>query len=86
MSRRTFDQRTIESEPRRGETIKVEVDTHITGNLEFVNGAIATVITSFDVWDSELPRIEIYGTEGTICINDIDPLDGPNLFLADLFF
>lgn len=80
MSRRTFDQRTIESEPRRGETIKVEVDTHITGNLEFVNGAIATIITSFDVWDSELPRIEIYGTKGTICINDIDPLDGPNLF------
>ena len=80
MARRTFDKRTIETEPRRGEIIDVEVDTHITGNLEFVNGAIATIITSFDIWDSELPRIEIYGTEGTICINDMDPLDGPNLF------
>ena len=80
MSKRTFDKRTIESEPRRGETIEVEVDTHITGNFEFANGAIGTFMTSFDVWDSELPRIEIYGTEGTICINDIDPLDGPNLF------
>jgi len=35
---------------------------------------------SFDVWDSELPRLEIYGTKGTICIRDIDPVDGPNLF------
>jgi hypothetical protein len=27
-----------------------------------------------------LPRLEIYGTKGTICIRDIDPVDGPNLF------
>ena len=25
---------------------------------------------SFDVWDSETPRFEIYGTDGTICIPD----------------
>ena len=35
---------------------------------------------SFDVWDSELPRLEIYGTKGTICTKDIDPVDGPNPF------
>jgi predicted dehydrogenase len=58
----------------------VEVDTHITGNMEFSSGAIGTLIASFDVWDSELPRMEIYGTKGTICIRDIDPVDGPNLF------
>ncbi|MGJ9384799.1 Gfo/Idh/MocA family protein [Salipaludibacillus sp. CF4.18] len=85
MSKRTRLKRTIESEPRQGEIIDVEVETHITGNLEFVNGTIATMITSFDVWDSELPRIEIYGTEGTICINDVDPLDGPNLFGGPVF-
>jgi predicted dehydrogenase len=27
-----------------------------------------------------LPRIEIYGTKGTLCLPDPDPLDGPNLF------
>lgn len=80
MANRAFDTRVIESEPRRGETVDVEVDTHITGTLEFVGGAIGTFITSFDVWDSELPRLEIYGTLGTLCIDDIDPLDGPNLF------
>lgn len=80
MSKRSFDIRTIESEPRKGQTFEVEVDTHITANMEFANGAIGTIIASFDVWDSELPRIEIYGTKGTICIDDIDPVDGPNLF------
>jgi predicted dehydrogenase len=80
MARKSFDRRTIETEPRRGQAIEVEVDTHVSGLMEFESGAIVTVIASFDVWDSELPRIEIYGTKGTICIDDIDPLDGPNLF------
>jgi predicted dehydrogenase len=80
MSKRTFDKRIIESGPNKGNVIDVTVDTHISGSIEFVNGAIATLIASFDVWDSELPRLEIYGTKGTICIRDIDPVDGPNLF------
>lgn len=84
MARKTFATRVIESEPRHGETIVVEVDTHITGTFEFANGAIATIIASFDIWDSELPRLEIYGTKGTICLRDIDPLNGPNLFGGDV--
>jgi predicted dehydrogenase len=80
MSKRTFDTRVIESRPNKGKTIDVEVDTYISGNIEFAGGAIATLIASFDVWDSDLPRLEIYGTKGTICIRDIEPLDGPNLF------
>ncbi|MCP8688830.1 Gfo/Idh/MocA family protein [Marinobacterium sedimentorum] len=80
MSSRAFATRPVESGPLRGSTIDVEVDTHITGTMEFASGAIGSFITSFDVWDSELPRMEIYGTKGTLCMNDIDPLDGPNLF------
>ena len=48
--------------------------------MEFAAGALAMIVTSFDVWDSQLPRIEIYGTRGTLCLPDPDPLDGPNLF------
>lgn len=84
MSKRTFDQRKIETEPHRGEMIDVEVDTYTTGLMQFVSGAIGTAIFSFDVCDSNLPRIEIYGTKGTLCIPDIDPLDGPNIFGGDL--
>ncbi|MCX7275992.1 MAG: Gfo/Idh/MocA family oxidoreductase [Burkholderiales bacterium] len=80
MAKKTFATRTVESAPLRGKSFPVEVDTHITGNLEFASGAIGTLLASFDVWDSELPRMEIYGTKGTICLRDIDPIDGPNLF------
>jgi len=80
LSVRPFRERIVPVGPRRGETLPVHMDTHLTGTLEFASGAIATVITSFDVWGSELPRIELYGTEGAICIRDIDPLGGPNLF------
>ena len=34
-SRRTFDERMIESQPRHGEMMTVEVDTHVCGMLEF---------------------------------------------------
>jgi predicted dehydrogenase len=80
MAGRGFPERTVQTEPRRGSTIAVEVDTHVTGSLRFASGALATIVASFDVWDSDLPRLELYGTLGTISISDPDPLDGPNLF------
>lgn len=70
--------------PTDGEKITVEVPTHVTGNVQFENGVIATVVTSYDVWDSELPRMEIYGTKGTLLIQDVDPFHGPNLFGGQL--
>jgi predicted dehydrogenase len=70
-------ERTITSEPRHGEIITVEVPTHVTGILEFADGAVAIVITSLDVWASELPRIEIYGTEGTLSVPNPNNFGGP---------
>ena len=84
MSKRTFKTRTVTSEPRRGAVLPVETDTYTTGLLEFESGVLATLLFSFDVCDSELPRMEIYGTEGTLCMRDIDPLDGPNLFGGEI--
>ena len=34
--------------------------------MDFASGAVGTILTSFDVWASDLPRIEIYGTEGSL--------------------
>lgn len=85
MGKRTFDTRTIPGGPRRGESIPVGVDTYTTGVLEFACGALATLLFSFDVCDSVLPRMEVYGTGGTLCMPDADPLDGPNLFGGELW-
>lgn len=86
LARRTFDKRLIENGPRNGEWIPVEVDTHVESLLEFQSGVIGSMTMSFDVWDSETPRLEIYGTEGTICIPDPDPVHGANDFHGPVLY
>ena len=75
----TFPERQITSEPKYGKTIHVEVPTHVAGILDFANGATATIITSFDVWHSQLPRMEIYGSQGTLVVPDPNTFGGPIL-------
>jgi predicted dehydrogenase len=73
----SFDERTITSTPKHGQVISVETPTHIAGLLEFQNGAIASIITSFDVYGAQLPCIEIYGSEGTLSMPDPNAFGGP---------
>ena len=73
----TFPERHITSQPLYGNNIQVEVPTHVTGIMDFKNGAVATLITSFDIWHSNLPRIEIYGSEGTLLVPDPNTFGGP---------
>src|SRR6266542_883184 len=75
-ARITFPARTITSKAKYGETITVETPTHVAGTVDFRNGAIGTVITSFDVWAHSLPRIEIYGSEGTLSVPDPNGFGG----------
>ncbi len=73
----TFPERLITSRPKYGKRVAVEVSTHVAGVMDFENGAVGTIITSFDVWGAELPRIEIYGTEGTLSVPDPNCFGGP---------
>ena len=86
MARRTFDRRQIENGPRNGEWMEVEVDTHSLSMFEFDSGAIGSMTMSFDIWDSETPRFEIYGEDGTICIPDPDPVHGANDFHGPVWY
>jgi predicted dehydrogenase len=84
MARISFQERMIGSEPKRGQVIKVETPTHVSANLEFTSGAMATLITSFDVWKSSVPRIEIYGSEATLWAPDPNTFGGPvQVFRSD---
>lgn len=76
MTQTTFETRTITSRPRRGETIVVETPTHVVSAIQFEVGAIAQLTTSFDVWASELPHLEIYGTEGSLSVPDPNGFGG----------
>lgn len=70
-------ERLITSQPKYGEIITVRTATHVTGLLNFAAGAIGTIIQSFDVWGAEVPRIEIYGTEGCLSVPDPNTFKGP---------
>jgi predicted dehydrogenase len=73
----SFPQRTVTSQPKHGQVIDVETPTHIAGVVDFKCGAVGTIITSFDVYGGNLPRIEIYGSEGTLTVPDPNAFGGP---------
>lgn len=71
-------ERIITSEPRNGETIPVEISTHVAGAMAFENGAIVQIGMSFDVAGHRHVPLELYGTEGTLIVPD------PNYFGGDV--
>ncbi len=71
---RGFEERIVTSQPRHGERIAVEVPTHVEGALEFANGAVLSLTSSWDVWPFDRYRLELFGTEGSMQMPD------PNFF------
>ena len=77
MATRLRDTRLITSEPLKGQRIPVDVATHVAGTLEFVNGAVVSIATSFDVPRHRHTPIELYGTEATLQVPDPNRFGGP---------
>ena len=75
-ARMTFPERVATSEALMGQRLPVEVNTHIAGTLEFASGAVASVITSFDVWGHHLPNMEIHGADGSMSVGDPNHFHG----------
>jgi hypothetical protein len=73
-STRSDRKRTVGTGDLAGTELSVEVETHISALLEHASGVTSTIMMSFEVWAARLPRIEVYGTEGTISVPD------PNMF------
>jgi predicted dehydrogenase len=83
VSRGVGADRQVRSGPRKNEVLPVDTPTHVAGVLEFASGALGTLVTSFDVWGSNLPRLEIHGTEGSLSLPDPNTFGGPvRLFSA----
>lgn len=66
--------RTITSQPRAGEKIKVETPTTIHSILQFDSGAQITFCASWDVWQHGHSNMELYGQTGSLHVPD------PNFF------
>jgi predicted dehydrogenase len=61
---------------RHGGRLVASTPTHVSGTLTFASGALATVVFSFDVHHTHLPRIEVYGTDGSLRLPDPNRYDG----------
>ncbi|MEA3337384.1 MAG: Gfo/Idh/MocA family oxidoreductase [Chloroflexota bacterium] len=72
----SFAERVATSETQFGRRIPVEVPTHVSANLDYVAGPIATMIQSWDVWAANLPLIEVYGSEGSLSVPDPNQFGG----------
>ncbi|BBH24726.1 oxidoreductase [Paenibacillus baekrokdamisoli] len=73
----SYPERTITSEKKKGKKITVETPTHLAGVLDFQNGAVGTLITSFDASaGTSLPNIEIHGSAGTLLVPDPNGFGG----------
>lgn len=73
-----WQQRVIDSKPKRGQLIDVDVPTHVVGLMNFASGAVGSIITSFDMpGGSQSRNIEIHGTEGTLLVPDPNTFGGP---------
>ncbi len=76
MSSRLRTERTITSEPKKGQAMPVHIDTHVTGALGFTNGAIVQIAMSFDVAAHKHVPLELYGTEQTLIVPDPNHFGG----------
>ena len=59
------------------EKLPVEVPTHYSGTIEFQNGTLITLLSSFDIWKHQHNPIEIYGTHGSLLVPDPNTFGGP---------
>ena len=77
MSKSSFDKRIITSNPLNGTIVDVDIPTYVTGLMNFDNGAIGTIFTTFDVHYETQARFEIYGSEETMILPDSNTFGGP---------
>ncbi len=75
-ARISFTERVAGHPTLKGQKFGVTTPTYFSGVAEFTAGPIGTVTMTFDVWDHRMPRIEIYGSQGTLSVPDPNNFDG----------
>lgn len=77
MAKILYPERTPDKGPRKGETFKVSTPTFIAGVIEFESGAQATLLTSYGIWGTDLPYIQLYCADGILGVPDPNTFAGP---------
>jgi predicted dehydrogenase len=86
IGRKLYPERVIGTGPRAGQPFSVGTDTYVTGILQFASGALVNVIAAFGVWGGDLPKVQLYGTDGVLNAPDPNTFGGPvtaNLYAGE---
>jgi predicted dehydrogenase len=68
--------RTLGAGPRAGESITVEVPTHVATVLRLEQGSLATMTVSFEARGQYLSGLVVYGTDGSLVLPDANAFGG----------
>ena len=69
-----------------GQPVDVEVSTNYGAVLKFASGTVGNINLTYDVWKSDLPAMEMYGTDGVLICSNPNTMSGPiKLLKADEF-
>ncbi len=60
-----------------GQKVDVDVMTNYCAVLRFASGTVGNINLTYDEWKSDLPGMELYGTEGVIIAPDPNTMMGP---------
>ena len=69
-------QRTLAVGPRAGETIQVEVPTHVAAVLRMRSGPLATLAVSFETRGQYVSGLTVHGTDGILTLPDANAFTG----------
>ena len=84
LSARSRPLRHVRRGPLKGLEVKVEIDDNVLILLEFDNSVLAFVDSGYCVPDSKGPRLELFGTDGTISFTGYGSAQPIELFLDDM--
>jgi predicted dehydrogenase len=77
MAKILYPERTPDTGPHKGETFKVSTPTFVAAQIEFESGAQATLVTSYGIWGTDLPHLQLYCSDGILGVPDPNTFGGP---------
>ncbi|HUB27120.1 MAG TPA: Gfo/Idh/MocA family oxidoreductase [Tepidisphaeraceae bacterium] len=77
LSRIAIPKRTITSPAKFGKVVKVQTPDHVTGSIEFADGAVGVIVQSFATHFGQFGVLTIHGTEGALHLPDPNHFAGP---------
>jgi predicted dehydrogenase len=77
MAKILYPERKPDTGPHMGKTFKVTTPTFVAAVIEFESGAQATLVTSYGIWGTDLPHIQLYCSKGILGVPDPNTFGGP---------